>query len=98
MTAIAERVAAGAAFLDEHDPGWDRDVDLATLDLSDCGNCVFGQLQDGYDDGLIEFGLSDQRATELGFAEAGFLNSDCDYPALTAEWRKIITARREAAS
>ena len=40
MSTIAERVAAGAAFLDEHDPGWwcadaDPAIDLVALDLLD---------------------------------------------------------------
>lgn len=48
MTTIAERVAAGAAFLDEHDPGWwrpdvDRAIDLGTLDFTHGDHCVLGQ-------------------------------------------------------
>jgi hypothetical protein len=48
MTTIAERVAAGAAFLDEHDPGWWRAdvpnaIHLDTLDLGSERSCVLGQ-------------------------------------------------------
>ena len=48
MTTIAERVAAGAAFLDEHDPEWwregvERAIDLDTLELARMDNCVLGQ-------------------------------------------------------
>jgi len=48
MSTIAERVAAGAAFLDEHDPGWwrpdvERAIDLDELDLSRTDECVLGQ-------------------------------------------------------
>jgi hypothetical protein len=48
MSTITERVAAGAAFLDEHDPEWWRpDVDgaisLDTLDLMNGNLCVLGQ-------------------------------------------------------
>jgi hypothetical protein len=48
VTAIAERVAAGAAFLDEHDPEWwrpdvDRAIDLERLDLGDASVCILGQ-------------------------------------------------------
>jgi len=32
MSSIAERVAAGAAVLDRHRPGWHRQIDLACLD------------------------------------------------------------------
>lgn len=48
MSTIAERVAAGAAFLDEHDPGWwkpdvERSIDLGTLALSEPADCILGQ-------------------------------------------------------
>jgi hypothetical protein len=49
MTAtIPERVAAGAAFLDEHDPGWwradvERAIDLGTLNLGMSDRCILGQ-------------------------------------------------------
>lgn len=43
MTIITERVAAGAAFLDEHDPEWWREIDLGALDLADSRLCVLGQ-------------------------------------------------------
>ena len=46
--AITERVAAGAAFLDEHDPGWwradvERAINLDGLQLDSGGQCVLGQ-------------------------------------------------------
>lgn len=46
MTAatITERVAAGAAFLDEREPGWLYRIDLARLDLHAPCKCVLGQL------------------------------------------------------
>lgn len=45
---VAGRVAKGAAFLDEHDPGWWRAdvpdaISLADLDLGDTSRCVLGQ-------------------------------------------------------
>ena len=48
MSTIAERVAAGAAFLDEHDPDWwradaARAIDLGSLDLGEPEHCVLGQ-------------------------------------------------------
>jgi hypothetical protein len=44
----AERVAAGAAYLDEHDPDWwradtERAIDLGTLDMQAYQDCVLGQ-------------------------------------------------------
>jgi hypothetical protein len=48
MTTIAERVAKGAAYLDEHDPDWWREhvsraINLNSLDLGDGRACVLGQ-------------------------------------------------------
>jgi len=48
VSTIAERVAAGAAFLDEHDPDWwkadvERAIDLETLALDWPDRCVLGQ-------------------------------------------------------
>jgi hypothetical protein len=48
MSGITERVALGAAFLDEHDPDWwkadvDRAIDLDKLSLASSEMCVLGQ-------------------------------------------------------
>lgn len=43
MSTITERVAAGAAFLDERDPEWWREIDLDALELDDPSACVLGQ-------------------------------------------------------
>lgn len=48
MSTITERVAAGAAFLDEHDPEWwradvERAIDVEDLALSMSDRCVLGQ-------------------------------------------------------
>jgi len=45
---VTKAVAAGAALLDRHDPGWWRDdgeqpIDLTLLDLEDTGRCILGQ-------------------------------------------------------
>lgn len=39
----AKEVAAGAAWLDRVKPGWEREINLGTLDILDCYNCVLGQ-------------------------------------------------------
>lgn len=94
MTTIAERVAAGAAWLDEHRPGWVDRIDLETLDLGDCANCIVGQ----------EFGeIIPHRLPEavrdynpdLGF-DAYAENSRPSYThtLLGREWRRLIEARR----
>lgn len=45
---IAEAVAKGATWLDEHYPNWWKAVDLAVLDVSQCDMCVLGQVYTGY--------------------------------------------------
>lgn len=39
----AKEVAAGAQWLDENFPGWEREIDLGTLDIHDPCSCVLGQ-------------------------------------------------------
>lgn len=39
----AKEVAAGASWLDENFPGWEREIDLGTLDITSCQECVLGQ-------------------------------------------------------
>jgi len=45
---LAERVAAGAEWLDANYPGWVDHVDLVLLDIRDCEDCVLGQLAGNY--------------------------------------------------
>lgn len=107
MSTIAERVAAGAAFLDEHDPEWwrpdvERAIDLDRLDLAMENVRVLGQrCPVEANDPYIKFGaiLSglwngwdiDRWATQYGFQAGG-----ANYDDLTAEWKRVITERRSA--
>lgn len=47
MSTVAERVARGAAWLDQKYPQWFLSIDLSILDLSDCTQCVLGQIYTG---------------------------------------------------
>lgn len=47
MNDVATRVARGAAWLDDKYPDWFKVIDLATLDISDCYQCVLGQVYTG---------------------------------------------------
>jgi hypothetical protein len=102
--AIAERVAAGAAFLNENDPGWWREdvpnaIDLRTLNLGSGCNCVLGQREGG---GTVRafslraerLGLREHEAAALGFEAAALggplAKASAGYRALTQEWRKVI--------
>lgn len=44
MTIAEDRVAAGAALLDEKLPGWHDQIDTETLEMGDECRCVLGQL------------------------------------------------------
>lgn len=47
MSDVKARVARGADWLDEKYPGWFKVIDLAILDISDCHQCVLGQVYTG---------------------------------------------------
>lgn len=113
MISIARRVAAGARFLDEREPGWWERIDLYLLDMrSQCG-CVLGQLATDlnlWSSVVMRFGLRrpgmhifDPKAPTdcaLGFNARGAPGpaQDREYAALEAEWKRVITARRAGAS
>lgn len=48
MSKYEREVDAGINFLDGDKPGWERDIDRNTLDLSSCENCIGGQLYGSY--------------------------------------------------
>lgn len=106
MSTLAERIARGAALLDEKVPGWPDKVDLDKLDLGSCSKCMVGQLtgtdyeKSGgktYSDGIAELGLEwgteddTNHGFDRGYNEDGSYYS---YPDLTAAWRAYILERR----
>lgn len=105
MSTIAERVAAGVAWLDWKLPDWWRDtrIDLSAFDMSEDCRCVVGQLspQGHYGNAVAThwLDLDEEMATELGFwaGVALFPDNRTDYRALENEWRRVIEQRREAA-
>lgn len=93
-TAIAERVAAGAAWLDANFPGWARQVDLGKLDLANCRRCVLGQLIGDYNDAPDWVW---ENALTLGFTALDLHDNDArdvDFDDLTDAWWDLITVRR----
>ncbi len=102
---LARRVAAGASFLDRHEPGWHRRVDPDTLDAADVGRCVLGQLFGGFEQGLAE--LTACRCDEVaayhrdpitwtvahGF-DLDVTESRADFLALGRAWRAELARRR----
>lgn len=93
MSTITERVAAGAAWLDENFLNWLHLVDLNTLRLSSPCRCVLGQLYGDFCDrpeGLFA------TAYDHGFDTLVGYGTDAEYAALEDEWRRVITERRAA--
>lgn len=101
---VRERVQRGAAYLDEMDPGWHRQVDPNTLELGSGRQCVLGQLH-----GEFRLGLGRSRLISLSSAPQASLSPvaygfKCvegvsdewqarDYELLTAAWRNAVLAR-----
>lgn len=89
MSTIEERVARGAAWLDDNVLGWQNRIDLDRLDMGNRYHCVLGQLYGNY-----MFGpLARDEAQTLGLQRTG---AD-GYAHLEVEWRRVITERRAAA-
>lgn len=109
MSTIAERVAAGAAWLDEHEPGWVGRIDLDVLDVADDERCIAGQLRGSFGEAVAGW-FGDRTAcgtaADLGMCLSGMecdprtpyaewvLLRDAIYARLTAAWRELIAARR----
>jgi hypothetical protein len=99
MTAIAERVAAGAAFLDERVPDWWRADRASAIDpdglmIQSYCDCVLGQLFGTYGTGVVQLDLWDTSRTALGFFTD---DPPRETDVLEAEWKRLITERRAAA-
>ncbi|GAA4626729.1 hypothetical protein GCM10023196_036150 [Actinoallomurus vinaceus] len=109
MPSIPERVAKGAALLDEKLPGWHDRIDLDQLRLSSPCNCILGQTWDGEvehgDDPFFlhanrlfgrESGVHVEAAHGFNSVHSGRAARE-EFGELTAEWRRIILARRGGA-
>ena len=97
-----QAVAQGAQLLDDTYPGWWRLIDLETLQLSSCTDCVCGQLAFtllNYAHGDDDSAYAAMR-THLGLdngANHGFvIGLGWTYNTLEALWREVIQARLEA--
>jgi hypothetical protein len=100
---IPERIARGAALLDEKLPGWVDQIDLDRLDLGSPCRCILGQTWDGgtipgysrFETHANALGLGDDEEIEHGFNASGgdYFEDAPEYRALTAEWKRVILAR-----
>lgn len=105
-TTITERVAAGAAWLDEQRPGWWQDgpdgIDLGGLDMDDACLCVLGQVFAEFDEDLFNSGF-DYAANALDAPQfgGGFNISTWhegrrrDSAEVTAEYTELGTAWKQ---
>jgi hypothetical protein len=103
VTAIAERVEAGARFLDERKPRWADGISLDHLNIGSECNCVLGQSYGGYVFGKHSLGLSDSETVAYGFTVTGDEEDlpegsadEAEFPLLTAEWKRLLEERRQS--
>lgn len=97
---VQERVARGAALLDERVPGWEARVVPEFLDMRSACKCVLGQVYGMYREAAVGlFGgdpqwvdASHESALEHGFNDEPYGNFD----ELEREWRSLIESRRAA--
>jgi hypothetical protein len=103
MNTIAERVAAGAAWLDAHEPGWVDRIDLGGLDIQSCDRCILGQVYGHYVDAPDDARRTGDQivSADRGFCAGGeadgFLALAAEWAALAAAWRELILTRRAVA-
>lgn len=97
-----ERVERGAAWLDEHEPGWELKIDLGELNLASCYKCILGQVYGRYENGLkvlardlLESSIYAERVDvmeeNLGF-DIGF-DEPIIYADLGKSWTSLIKER-----
>lgn len=95
MNSIEERVAKGVEWLDANRPLWIREIDLYRLEMSSPCNCVLGQTFGNWWDRPDELAHDWPFGFSMRDLPDEFADDDEAYDALTAEWRRVITARRE---
>lgn len=102
---IADRVAAGAAYLDEHIPDWVRLITVERLDISSGCRCILGQLHaEDYPypgempgEAGMQPGDANRTRIAMGFEVDSDLGDDragLEYGWLTDEWARVIEQRR----
>lgn len=81
-------VKHGVAWMDENHPGWETKIDLGSLNMNDCFNCVIGQAVGDYYDVVRDYDSSyynEHWAADHGFNIA------------TDSWSEYEQARKEYA-
>lgn len=83
---IPEEVKAGMELLDQEVPGWREKIDLDSLDLSDCYECILGQVFGHFNEGRRMIAEVDNDPGKYGF--------DCHptgYEFLTQIWKEALS-------
>lgn len=83
-------VANGAAVLDEHRPGWAEEINLDTLRILSCTECVLGQVYGRYGVGLKELGIT--AGDKYGFAVSIHWTNMYPWFANKAPWEDLQKA------
>jgi hypothetical protein len=88
-------VARGVKALDLEFPGWDRKIDVDTLDIQFENKCLLAQLYGHHMTGLRNLGLGEEGDITHGFRHNSYsdVNGAEQYAALDAEWRRVISER-----
>lgn len=99
------RVARGAAWLDEVQPGWERRIDLSKLELRSACRCVLGQLYGTFSESAFFYRHGDYTYEWSESIPFGFILplekdtdgveywSDAEYPRLDEAWISLIKER-----
>lgn len=101
---IEARVARGAAWLDENEPGWERRVEVNELRMKDGCRCVLGYVfredaQEGaYGNDGFNYAVESNRylydhTAELGFDCYCSEDSEYGYAALSKAWMALLKER-----
>ena len=89
MDEARARVVKGAALLDARIPGWHERVNIQTLNLAGCKNCIIGQVIGDYCDAVdIDASL---RKTDVRMAHGFTANSGTAF-GQKETWRRLESA------
>jgi hypothetical protein len=91
----------GAKFMDKEDHGWERHINLRSLCMKRCKDCILGQRWGNYQIGLRRSGIGFSWAADLGFTiDQSGMSYDLwrlspDWKRLDIGWKKAINRRRK---
>lgn len=101
-----EQVRRGMALLDERVTGWDRQLNLTTLDINSYFSCVLGQLYGSYMRGMRMLDLTNEEGVGHGFVVPVMLSPVLDYDEgvmaegirqgdeLDKTWKALVSSRQ----